>query len=45
MIFSLKKCENVEYGAVLTDRVKEWDLQVGKVLEGKVYKYLGALFH
>jgi hypothetical protein len=44
MIFSLKKCENVEYGAVLTDRVKEWDLQVGKVLEGKVYKYLGILF-
>jgi hypothetical protein len=47
MIFSLKlkKCEIVEYGAVLTDRVKEWDLQGGKVLEGKVYKYLGILFH
>jgi hypothetical protein len=28
MIFSLKKCEIVEYGAVLTDRVMEWDLQV-----------------
>jgi hypothetical protein len=45
MIFSLKKCEIVEYGAVLTDRVREWDLQGGKVLEGKVYKYLGILFH
>jgi hypothetical protein len=44
MIFSLKKCEIVEYGAVLTDRVREWDLQGGKVLEGKVYKYLGILF-
>ena len=31
-------------GAVLTDRVKECDLQGGKV-EGKVYKYLGILFH
>ncbi len=37
VIFSLKKCEIVEYG--------EWDLQGGKVLEGKVYKYLGILFH
>jgi hypothetical protein len=46
MIFSLKKCEILEYGAVLTDRVKEWDLQGGKVLEGKFYKYLGIiLFH
>jgi hypothetical protein len=45
MIFSLKKCGIVEYGAVLTDRVREWDLQGGKVLEGKVYKYLGILFH
>jgi hypothetical protein len=44
MIFSLKKCEIVEYGAVLTDRVREWDLQGGKFLEGKVYKYLGILF-
>jgi hypothetical protein len=45
LIFSLKKCEIMEYGAVLTDKVKEWDLQDGKVLEGKVYKYLGILFH
>jgi hypothetical protein len=35
MIFSLKKCEIVEYGAILTDRVREWDLQGGKVLEGR----------
>ncbi len=45
MIFSLKKCEIVEYGAALTDREREWDLQGGKVQEGKVYKYLGILFH
>jgi hypothetical protein len=45
MIFSLKKCEIVEYGAVLTDRVRKWDLQGGKVLEGKVYKYLSFLIH
>ena len=45
MIFSLKKCEIVEYGAALTDRVRDWDLQGGKVLEGRVYKYLGILFH
>jgi hypothetical protein len=45
LIFSLKKCKIVEYGAVLTDRVRELDLQGGKVLEGKVYKYLGILFH
>ncbi len=32
MIFSLKKCEIVEYGAILTDRVREWDLQGGNVL-------------
>jgi hypothetical protein len=43
VIFSLKKCEIVEYCAVLTDRVKEWDLQGGKVLEVKVYKYLGMM--
>ncbi len=45
MIFSLKKCEIVDYGAVLTDRVREWDLQGGNVLEDNVYKYLGFLFH
>jgi hypothetical protein len=45
MIFILKKCEIVEYGVVLTDRVMEWDLHGGKVLEGKVYKYLSILFH
>jgi hypothetical protein len=28
MILSLKKCEIVEYGAELNDRVREWDLQV-----------------
>jgi hypothetical protein len=44
MIFSLKKCEIVEYYR-LTDRVREWDLQGGKVLQDKVYKYLGILFH
>ncbi len=27
MIFNLKKCEIVEYEAVLTDRVREWDLK------------------
>jgi hypothetical protein len=42
MMFSLKKCEIVENGAVLTD---SWELQGGKVLEGKVYKNLGILFH
>ncbi len=35
----------LEYGAVLTDMMREWDLQGGKVLEGKVHKYLGILFH
>jgi hypothetical protein len=45
IIFSLMKCEIVEPGAVITDRVREWDLQCGKVLEGKVYKYPGILFH
>jgi hypothetical protein len=44
MIFSLKKCGIVEYGAVLTDRVREWGLQGGKVLEGKVYKYSVSVF-
>jgi hypothetical protein len=33
MIFSLKNCEIVEYGAVLTDRVRELNLQGGKVLQ------------
>jgi len=45
MVFSLKKCGVVEYGAVAIDSEREWDLQGGKILEGKVYKYLGILFH
>ncbi len=34
MIFSLKKCEVVEYGTVLTGRVKEWDFTVWKGTRG-----------
>ena len=45
MVFSLKKCGVVEYRATLPDNEREWELQGGKVLEGRGYKYLGIHFH
>jgi hypothetical protein len=46
MVFGLKKCGVVEYGATVFNPDREWDLQGGKILEVKVqYNYLSNLFH